>query len=194
MTLTLPWFPPAPAPGPASLLQLPPDDWALEPKIDGIRVICLEGRLFTRQGSLLSASKGAERLCQHLSGIEKTLDGEWVLARDEFHAFDLPDCPLNYDERRSELAKILNVNAVADFDPPLIDGAAAISMITSMSRVRLVASYTGGRFPQVYERLKGHGAEGVVLKRRRAPYSKHIRRGIECRDWLKRRFAWDWLV
>jgi len=24
MTLTLPWFPPAPAPGPASLLQLPP--------------------------------------------------------------------------------------------------------------------------------------------------------------------------
>src|SRR5438093_1145021 len=30
----LPWFPPAPAPGPASLLELPPDDWALEPKID----------------------------------------------------------------------------------------------------------------------------------------------------------------
>jgi hypothetical protein len=32
MTLTLPWFPPAPAPE-ASLLELPPDDWAL-PKID----------------------------------------------------------------------------------------------------------------------------------------------------------------
>src|SRR5262249_25993360 len=107
------------------------------------------------------------------------------------YAFDLPDCPLNYDERRSELAKILNVNAVANFDPPLIDGAAAISMITSMSRVRLVASYTVGRFPQVYEGLNGHGAEGVVLKRRRALYTKHVRAGVETRDWIKRRFEWD---
>src|SRR5262249_53902146 len=150
--------PPAPAPGPASLLQLPPDDWALEPKIDGIRVIWLEGRPYTRQGSLLSAGKGAERLCHHLADIPHTLDGEWVPTRDEFYAFDLPDCPLNYDERRSELPKTLSVTAVASFDPPLIDGAAAISMITSMSRVRLVASYTGGRFPRVYEGLKGHGA------------------------------------
>jgi len=140
---------------------------------------------------LLTASKGAGQLCQHLSGIEHTLDGEWVPARDEFYAFDLPDRLLNYDERRSELARILNVNAVANFDPPLIDGAAAISIITSMSRVRLVASYTVGRFPQVYEGLKGHGAEGVVLKRRRALYAKHMRPGVESRDWLKRRFGWD---
>jgi hypothetical protein len=110
-TVTGPWFPPAPAPGPASLLELPPDDWALEPKIDGIRVIWLEGRPFTRQGSLLTASKGADRLCQHLSAVEHTLDGEWVPARDEFYAFNLPDCPLTYDERRSALAKILGLVA-----------------------------------------------------------------------------------
>ena len=69
MTLTLPWFPPAPAAGPASLLELPPDDWALEPKIDGTRVIWLEGRAFTRQGSLLGPTKGAVRLTQLLAGI-----------------------------------------------------------------------------------------------------------------------------
>jgi ATP-dependent DNA ligase len=177
MTLTLPWFPPAPAPGPASLLELPPDDWALEPKIDGIRVVWLEGRPFTRQGSLLSASKGADRLCQHLSAVEHTLDGEWVPARDEFYAFDLPDCPLSYDERRSALAKILGLVAGTEFDPPLSCTVPALALTASS--------------PQVYEGLKGHGAEGVVLKRRRAVYAKHIRPGVESRDWLKRRFAWD---
>src|SRR5438128_5913051 len=114
---TLSWFPPAPAPGPASLLEFPPDDRALEPKIDGIRIIWLEGRPFTRQGSLLSASKGADRLCQHLSAVEHTLDGEWVPARDEFYAFDSPDCPLTYGERRSALAKILALLARTEFHP-----------------------------------------------------------------------------
>ena len=39
MGVTLPWFPPAPAPGPASILSLSPDDWVMQPKIDGMRVI-----------------------------------------------------------------------------------------------------------------------------------------------------------
>jgi len=51
--------------------------------------------------------------------------------------------------------------------------------------------YTAGHFPQIYAGLQGHGAEGVVLKRRRAPYTKHNRSGVESRDWLKRRFVWD---
>jgi hypothetical protein len=89
-----------------------------------------------------------------------------------------------------ELAEILGLGDIY-FDPPMIGGAAAQSMYTSTSSVRLVASYTAGRFPQVYAGLKGHGAEGVVLKRRRALYAKQIRRNIESRDWLKRRFAWD---
>jgi len=50
MNLTLPWFPPAPAAAPASCLDLSPDEWALEPKIDGIRVIWLEGHAFSRHG------------------------------------------------------------------------------------------------------------------------------------------------
>ena len=172
-------------------MQLPPDDWALEPKIDGIRIIWLDGRPFTRQGVLLSSGKGADRLTQLLAGIPHTLDGEWVPARDEFFAFDLPDCSLDYDGRRATLAKILGLVGAAGGAAPLIVGVAAQSMVTRFSRVRLVTSYTAGHFPQVYAGLKGHGAEGVVLKRRRALYNKHIRAGVECRDWLKRRFAWD---
>src|SRR5215510_3417405 len=110
-TLTLPWYPPAPAAGPVSLLQLPPDDWALEPKIDGIRVIWLDGRPFVRQGGLLSASKGASRLSILLADIPHTLDGEWVPAWDAYFIFDLPDCSLDYDGRRLELAEIFNVTA-----------------------------------------------------------------------------------
>jgi hypothetical protein len=191
MRVTLPWFPPAPAAGPASILSLPPDDWALEPKIDGIRVIWLDGFPFTRQGTLLSPSKGADRLTQLLAELPHTLDGEWVPARDEYYAFDLPDCPLDYDGRRATLLKILGVVGAADGDAPLIGGVAAQSMVTRFARIRLVASYTVGHFPQVYAGLKGHGAEGGVLKRRRALYAKHIRAGVESRDWLKRRFAWD---
>ena len=57
MTITLPWFPPAPAAGPAGILTLPPDDWALEPKIDGIRVIWLDGQPFTRQAPCLALAR-----------------------------------------------------------------------------------------------------------------------------------------
>src|SRR5262245_30640197 len=147
-TLTLPWYPPAPAPGPASLLQLPPDDWALEPKIDGIRVIWMDGHPFARQGGLLSASKGACRLSILLAGIPHTLDGEWVPAWDAYFIFDLPDCSLDYDGRRLELAEIFNVVGQSQ-----IGSAPALAINTSVSRVRLVASYAGGHFPQIYAGL-----------------------------------------
>ena len=183
------WFPPAPAAGPASLLTLPPDGWALEPKIDGIRILWVEGRPFTRQGSLLSPSKGAARLTQTLSGIQHTLDGEWVGAWDEFVVFDLPDSPFDYDGRRLALTQLLKPCA-PERDVSQLEGATVQSVTTSIPRVRLVASYGAG-FPQVYAGLKRQGAEGVVLKRRKSPYAKQSRAGVESRDWLKRRFAWD---
>jgi hypothetical protein len=61
----------------------------------------------------------------------------------------------------------------------------------AVSRVLLVARYVGGRFPQFYEELKGLGVEGVVLKRRLSFHARLNRDGVESRDWLKRRFAWD---
>jgi ATP-dependent DNA ligase len=112
-----------------------------------------------------------------------------VPARDEFYVFDLPYCPLSYDERLAALAKILGLET--EFDPPLSCSVPALALTASIPHICLIASYTGGRFRQVYEGLKGHGAEGVVLKRRRSLYAKHIRPGVESREWLKRRFAWD---
>jgi ATP-dependent DNA ligase len=191
-TLTLPWYPPAPAAGPEALLQLPPDDWALEPKIDGIRVIWLDGRPYTRHGNLLTTGKGATRLTEILARIANTLDGEWVPAWDAFFAFDLPDNLADYDERRSALARLLGLaDGDAALEPPPVGKVAVPALATSIAGVRLVASLTAGRFRQVYASLKTHGAEGVVLKRRRSSYPKQTRPGVECRDWLKRRFRWD---
>ena len=181
MTITLPWFPPAPAAGPAGILALPPDDWALEPKIDGIRVIWLDGQPFTRQGTLLTASKGSVRLRKLLADIPYPLDGEWVSDEGAFYVFDLPNSQLDYDSRRVALNLALGVSN---------DALGAMSVDTYFAGVRLVASFTGGQFPQVYAALRGH-VEGVVLKRRRAPYAKQMCPGVECRDWLKRRFVWD---
>ena len=183
------WYPPAPAAGPASLLLLPPDDWALEPKIDGIRVLWIQRRPFTRQGTPLSPSKGAYRLSQILSQVKQTLDGEWLPACDEFVVFDLPDCPLDYDARRLVLVKVL-LGAVNEMDVSRLEEATVQSLTTCVPHVRLVASYNAN-FPTVYAGLKRQDAEGIVLKRRKSLYAKQKRSGVESRDWLKRRFAWD---
>ena len=204
-TLTLPWFPPAPAP--LSILELPPDDWALEPKIDGIRVIWLEGRVYTRHGALLSLTKGAERLSRMLSGMGPTLDGEWVPGTDTYVVFDLPDCPLEYDGRRQELVSTLRVRQKTsrlDFvrsersprietcpNSPKCAGLAWLSFATDITGDRLVPRYATHNFRHVLEGLKRTGAEGVVLKRRRSGCVKQLRSDMENREWLKRRFVWD---
>jgi ATP-dependent DNA ligase len=166
----LPWFPPAPAPGPASLLQLPPDDWAMEPKVDGIRVIIVAGEPYTRQGQALSQGKGAGHLRKIVAGIQETIDAEWVPSECELWLFDLPDHPGTYDERRMDMIEMEN---------------------RRLPRLHLVASITAN-FPQIYDKLsRDNLAEGVVLKRRSSLYAKQTRINTETRDWLKRRFAWD---
>ena len=77
MPVTLPWFPPAPAAGPASILSLPPDDWVMQPKIDGIRVIVYRGQPFNRLGEPLG-QQGRPRCAPMFKGVDVTLDGEWV--------------------------------------------------------------------------------------------------------------------
>src|SRR5437870_7651479 len=109
MRVTLPWFPPAPAPGPASILSLPPDDWVMQPKIDGIRVIIYRGEPFNRLGQPLSAIKGAACLRAMFVGIAETLDGEWVPKEGKYYAFDVPDEPGDYDHRSRVLCQLASL-------------------------------------------------------------------------------------
>ena len=168
MAITLPWFPPAPAAGPASILSLPPDDWVMQPKIDGIRVIIYRGEPFTRLGEPLSSCKGAATLRAMFHGFIQTLDGEWVPG-EGYHAFDLPDEPGDFDHRFRVLQHLGSVKI-----PGLV----------------IVRNYTA-RFAPVYASLPRSVTEGVVFKRRSSRYTKHSRPSTETRDWLKRRFVWD---
>lgn len=165
MRVTLPWFPPAPAPGPASILSLPPDEWVMQPKIDGIRVIIYRGEPFNRLGEPLSVSKGAATLRAMFKGLDVTMDGEWVPG-ESYHAFDLPDEPGDYDRR----LKVLGSLKIPGLIP--------------------VRSYEA-HFAQVYAMLPRSITEGVVFKRRASVYTKQRRASTETRDWLKRRFIWD---
>ncbi len=166
---TLPWFPPAPAAGPASILSLPPDDWVMQPKIDGIRVIIYRGEPFTRLGQTLTGSKGAACLRSMFAGLDETLDGEWVPKEGKYYAFDLPDEPGDYDRRSKVLCELTNLKI-----PGLI----------------ILRSYDA-HFAQVYANLLRETIEGVVFKRRSSVYAKQRRASAETRDWLKRRFVWD---
>jgi ATP-dependent DNA ligase len=163
--MTLPWFPPAPAAGPASILSLPPDDWVMQPKIDGIRVIIYRGQPFNRLGEPLSDSKGAATLRAMFKGLDVTLDGEWVPG-EGYHAFDLPDEPGDYDHR---------LRVLGSMRPGIFS---------------VVRSYAA-HFGQVYATLPRSITEGVVFKRRASRYTKQRRASAETRDWLKRRFGWD---
>jgi ATP-dependent DNA ligase len=169
MCVTLPWFPPAPAAGPASILSLPPDDWVMQPKIDGIRVIMYRGQPFTRLGQPLSNSKGAHALRTMFAGFEETLDGEWVSKEGKYYAFDLPDHAGDFDARRRALCKL------------------SVPKVTSFV---LLDTYSG-HFARIYGSLPREAVEGVVLKRRTGCYAKQMRASVETRDWLKRRFVWD---
>jgi len=178
----LPWFPPAPSPGPATLLELPPDDWVMEPKLDGIRIILYEGVPYVRQGTPLSPSKGGAALAKlgaalRGKGITATIDGEWLPKSESFHAFDLPDDPSPYDERRARLLELVEKASLSHCGQP----TPALWPITVFHT----------NFPQIYAKLKESGAEGIVLKKRSSLYLRQTRAGVEVRDWLKRRFCWD---
>jgi ATP-dependent DNA ligase len=164
----LPWFPPAPAAGPASILSLPPDDWVMQPKIDGIRVIIYRGQPFTGLGEPLSTCKGAATLRAMFRGFIQTLDGEWVPG-EGYHAFDLPDEAGDFDHRFRVLQQMNSLK---------------------IAGLVIARNYTA-RFAQIYATLPRSVTEGVVFKRRSSRYTKHSRPSTETRDWLKRRFAWD---
>src|SRR5437773_1301138 len=95
------------------MLELSPDDWAMEPKIDGCRVVVCHAGVHTRHGSLLTKPKGLDAL-KAVMGAEffqpqpVILEGEWVQKTGQLWLFDLPACPGPYDERTAMLDYIVD--------------------------------------------------------------------------------------
>lgn len=170
-TQTLPWYPPAPAAAPRGFAHFHPDDWALEPKLDGCRILWWKYQPWTRQGKVLSASKGHDALFRLLDGTPYTIDGEWIQGQGQFIAFDIPSyAEYSYDDRRLKLE-----DAVMEcINEP------AVSFVPSVAN----------NFAEAAAMFKDAGHEGYVLKKRASRYEKMARPGAETRSWLKWRFTW----
>ena len=167
--MNLNWMPPAMAECPYSALTtLRPEEWCMEPKIDGYRAIIVNGEVYTRHGVPMSNPKGADKLKRLIAPYAtQTLEGEWVNKTGTLYLFDLPDHPGTCDERRQALLSL-----------PLRGDK--VQVIT-----RVCCDFT-----MRYNEWRGW-AEGVVFKRRQSKYQKQRRPGVEIRDWLKRRYSYD---
>ena len=156
------------------MLELSPDDWCAEPKIDGARVVVCRAGIFTRHGTPLTKSKGLDALAGIIgkdffqAAGSLTLEGEWVQRIGKLWLFDLPDHLGTHDERVATLADVVGK----------IGGGAL-----EMPRVY-------ENFPKAYADWKLAGHEGIVMKRRASRYRKCDKPGTEIRDWLKHRYCW----
>ena len=172
--MNLTWFPPAPIEGPRGIVDLPPDDWAMEAKINGCRVLVSSAGVWTRQGTPLTKPKGAETIRQLTAAWpwDKTamIEGEWEASTARLWLFDLPHDPGTYDNRVGLLQSLIAAYRHPDIRP--------------MPR-------TLGDFPKFYEQCRDNHYEGVVVKRRSSLYRKMSRPNCKFPDWIKRRFEWD---
>jgi ATP-dependent DNA ligase len=171
---TLGWFPPAPVAGPASLTHLPGDDWSMEPKVNGYRVLAGSSGVWTRRGTPLTPGKGAAQVRAALAAwrwqAAAVVEGEYQPKAGKLWLFDLPDHGGSYDQRVAALAE-------------LVDRLAHPGVV-AMPRTTV-------DFRLFYEACRQAAFEGVVVKRRASRYAKCSRPDTLSRDWIKRRFSWD---
>lgn len=176
ITATLPWWPPAPTPGPIGIIDLPPDDFDMTCKINGMRIIALpSGDIYTRHGTPITRHKGVHLIRNATRGLPTTIDAEWCMQDRVLFIFDLCDHPGIYDERIAEIPSIIQaVGALSD------DGVS----------VQPIPRATGP-FRDHYESWRAAGFEGCVVKRRSSLYSRMPRENMQTRDWLKFRYRWE---
>lgn len=148
------------------------NEWALEQKMNGSRLV-VDGtmgrlRFFNKEGSSTNGPRAALKELEILTSINAVLDGEVV--GKEFWVFDMPACgtlvtPASpWDDRRAALEALFNPK------------------IWKPRFTRLLpAATTTARKRALRKKVWAAGHEGVMLKRRDAPY----RMGERTSDWLK---------
>ena len=178
----------------AALADAPPpgDDWLHEIKYDGYRIGCLieDGRirLMTRNGQNYTAALPEVVAAAKTLGLrDALLDGEVVVLRPDGRAsFTLLQQALSGAFPRASLVYVL-------FDMLRLEGASLEALpleerkarlqtllaATTSSRLRF-ADHVVGNGPGFFAEAERMGLEGIVSKRRNAPYSAGRRGG-----WLK---------
>jgi bifunctional non-homologous end joining protein LigD len=172
------------------------DGWLHEPKLDGYRLqVSKHGRmlrLYSRRGH--DWGKRLTALVEHLWGIPAhsvVFDAELCFpgpdgAPDFFRLLKAA-----FSNRGSELVvyafDLLHLNGRDLTALPLIERRQLLERLLSRAKVdclHLVDAFTDGQ--RLLEAAEQHGLEGVVSKRKTAPY-----RSGECDDWVKvKTVAW----
>ena len=178
----------------AALADTPPpgDDWLHEIKYDGYRIGCLieDGRirLMTRNGQNYTAALPEVVAAAKTLGLrDALLDGEVVVLRPDGRAsFTLLQQALSGAIPRASLVYVLfdllRLEGVSLEALPLEERKARLQTLlagSTSSRLRF-ADHVVGNGPGFYAEAERMGLEGIVSKRRNAPYSAGRRGG-----WLK---------
>jgi bifunctional non-homologous end joining protein LigD len=172
------------------------DGWLHEPKLDGYRLqVAKHGgvmRLYSRRG--YDWSKRLSALVEDLRGIpahSTVIDAE-LCFRDRNGAPDFFRLlKTAFESQGRELVvyafDLLHLNGRDLTSLPLIERRRLLEQLLSRAKVdclHLVDAFTDGH--KLFEAAERHGLEGVVSKRREAPY-----RSGECHDWVKvKTLAW----
>jgi bifunctional non-homologous end joining protein LigD len=182
------------APQLAALVDAPPagDDWLHEIKYDGYRVGCLieDGRirLITRNGQNYTAALPEVVAAVKTLGLrDALLDGEVVVLRPDGRAsFTMLQQALSGAGSRATLVYVLfdllRLNGESLAMVPLEERKARLKALvatSTSSRLRF-SEHVVGDGPSFYAEAQRLGLEGIVSKRRNAPYSAGRRGG-----WLK---------
>ena len=176
---------------PVSAKQVPAgDDWLHEPKLDGYRLqVAKQGRvmrLYSRRGHDWSKCLvGLADALRAISAHSAVLDTELCFpgpdgAPDFFRLLKAA-----FRTQGRELAvyafDLLNLNGQDLRPQPLIERRQLLERLLKRAKVpclHLVDAFDDGQ--KLLEAAEQHRLEGVVSKRRNAPY-----RSGECHDWLK---------
>ena len=177
-----------------ALTDTPPsgDEWLHEIKYDGYRIGCLieDGRirLLTRNGQNYTAALPEVVAAAKTLGLrDALLDGEVVVLRPDGRAsFTLLQQALSGASSRATLVYVLfdllRLDGMSLAALPLEERKARLQAVlakSTSSRLRF-AEHVVGNGPTFYAEAERMGLEGIVSKRRNAPYSAGRRGG-----WLK---------
>lgn len=171
---TCPFYPPAPSPGPSTIIDYNPAEFCLQAKANGARCLVLWSGghrvIFNRHGTELTAPKGHATVLAITSDLPVgvALDAEYIHAERQLYIFDLPLHPGILDERLADIPALL----------PRLPGATMIPM-------------AHGDFARHAADWRAAGAEGFILKKRSSLYRKCARPNTKVREWVKFRFSWQ---
>lgn len=188
-------LPPAPMRGNKELvLALPPDDWALELKINGDRALIFhhpngQWDIYSRHGRPLPVVRNSHNLMKLVKNLPVgwAVEGEWLSCSDIFFVFDVIWAPVN-SQQEMDVIPGRQTSHTYDFRREVV--RIAVDLMDNPSV--FIMPRVNSNFVRAYEHWrKWPFAEGVVAKRRNSSYVASFGNTQQTSDWIKFRYNYE---